>query len=197
MNTLIGALDTGVGILRPALFAAAVVLAVVALVDWLVRTRRISPFSPVARFTRDVIDPLFRPVERSVVRAGGNPASAPFWTLALAVLGGIVLLSLLGFLRDQLIMVALASQGGAGGLGAVLVRWAFQVLRLALLVRVLCSWVRISPFSPWVRWAFTLTEPMLRPLRRVIPTLGMVDITPIVAWLVLGLLEGVVVRAFS
>ena len=47
----------------------------------------------------------------------------------------------------------------------------------------------MSPYSPWVRWAFTLSEPILRPLRQVVPTLGMVDVTPIIAYLLLGLLE--------
>lgn len=182
------------GFLRTAFFAAAVVLAVVCLLDWLVRSRRISPFSGIARFSRNSIDPLFKPVERAIVRAGGNPVSAPFWALALAVIGGIVVLSLLGFIRDQAVMMSLASQSGASGLGAMLLRWTFQILRLALIVRVLCSWIRISPYSPWVRWAFTLSEPILRPLRQVIPPLGMVDITPIVAWFALSLLEGVVLR---
>jgi YggT family protein len=40
-----------------------------------------------------------------------------------------------------------------------------------------------------VRWAFALTEPILRPLRQIVPTLGMIDITPIVAYFVLYLLE--------
>jgi YggT family protein len=49
--------------LRLALFVAAVVMGVIALVDWLVRTRRISPFSGVARFFRRSVDPLMVPVE--------------------------------------------------------------------------------------------------------------------------------------
>ena len=43
---------------------AVVVLAVICLIDWLVRTRRINPFNPVARFFRSSVDPLLAPVER-------------------------------------------------------------------------------------------------------------------------------------
>jgi YggT family protein len=190
------AFDLILAILRPALFWAAIVLAVVALVDWLVRTRRISPFSPVSRFSRDVVGPIFKPAERMVVRAGGNPQSTPFWALAMAVLGGIVVISLLGFVRNQVIMGFAATQAGPGGLVQLLLAWTFQVLRIALIVRVISSWVRVSPYSKWVRWAFVLTEPIMGPLRRVIPPLGMVDISPIVAYLLLGLLERVVLGLF-
>jgi YggT family protein len=41
-----------------------------------------------------------------------------------------------------------------------------------------------------VRWAFQLTEWFIDPLRRVIPTIGVIDITPIVAYFLLVLIEG-------
>jgi YggT family protein len=56
------------------------------------------------------------------------------------------------------------------------------------------SWFGISPYAGWVRWAFTVTEPILRPLRRIIPNLGMLDVTPIVAYFLLGLIGGFFVR---
>lgn len=190
MGAVAGIIDLVLGVIRPVLFVGAAGLGVVALLDWLVRTRRIGPFTPLARFSRDTMSPLFKPVEHRIVRAGGNPQSAPWWTLALAVIGGIVFLSLLEFLRDQLLMGMSAAQGGMRGVTFLLVRWTFQILRLALMVRVISSWVQVSPYSRWVRWAFTLSEPILRPLRQVIPALGMVDITPIVAFFGLSLLEG-------
>jgi YggT family protein len=51
-------------------------------------------------------------------------------------------------------------------------------------------------YSRWVRWSYPLTEWMLAPLRRVIPTIAMVDITPLVAWFGLGLLESLVTSMF-
>jgi YggT family protein len=177
-------------ILRPALFGAAGVATVFCAIDWLVRTRRIRPFSPMARFARNTIDPLLRPVERSVVRAGGQPASAPLWTLVFVVVGGIVVLSVLGFIRDQLLMASAMSASGPSGVLRLLIRWTFSVLKLALIVRVVCAWFGVSPFSRWVRWAFVVSDPMLAPLRRIVPPLGMVDITPIVAYLLLSLVQG-------
>jgi YggT family protein len=56
-------------------------------------------------------------------------------------------------------------------------------------VRVISSWFRISPWSRWIRWSYVLTEWLLAPLRRVIPPFGMIDITPIVAYILLRVVQ--------
>ena len=182
--TVIVALDALIGVLRIVLFGGGVALAALAALSWSVRTRRINPFSPVARLTRDSIDPLFAPVERRVLRAGGRPATAPWWAVGAFVIVGIVVLSLLSFVLGQLAFAANALGSGAG-IVRLLVTWTFGVLQVALLVRVISSWVQVSPYSKWVRWAFRLTEWFMRPLRQVIPTVGMIDLTPLVAYFVL------------
>ena len=180
---------------RVAVFVAAVVVGVVALVDWLVRTRHISPFSGVARFFRRSVDPLMVPVERTVVRAGGQPSAAPWWTLVTVVIGGLVLIFVLDFAGG--LLRQLADGVSAPRLLPVLfITWAFKLVELALLVRVIVSWLPISRFSRWVRWSFTLTEWFLAPLRRIIPPFGMIDITPFVAYLALAwLLEPLIVSS--
>jgi YggT family protein len=192
VTSFLSAYAVGYAALRVVVFAAAVVAGAACLLSWLVRTRRVSPFSPVARFVRRAVDPLIAPMERRVVRAGGVPTSAPWWTLVLVVVGGIVLLSLVDFLFRQLIGAAAATSRGSMGVVALLVSWTFGLLQIALIVRVLSSWVGGSPYSPWLRWAFVLTEPILGPLRRIVPSIGMIDITPIVAYFLLRILQSVI-----
>ena len=189
VDTFLIALATAIDIFGRALFYAAAVLALVALVDWLVRTRRISPFNPIARFFRRVVDPLLVPMERRVVRAGGMPQAAPWWMLVALVIGGLVVLALLRFLLGQAAQIELLVRAGPRGIAYVLIHWTFALLQLALIVRVVSSWLRVSPYSPWVRWSFALSEPILRPLRGVIPPLGMIDVTPLIAYLALRILE--------
>jgi YggT family protein len=179
-------------VLRIVVFVVAAVALVIFTIDWLVRTRRLSPFGAVARFFRRVVDPMIVPVERRVVRAGGLPASAPWWALVAVVLGGLVLLALLEFIRGQLAYAIAAGNTGARGLLAVLITWTFGILQIALIVRVISSWVRISEYSRWVRWTIPLTEWLLRPLRNLIPPLGgMIDLSPLVAFLLLAILRSV------
>jgi YggT family protein len=197
MNDVSGVLSAVSGGLRYALFVAAVVVGIVAAVDWAVRTRRLNPFGGIARFFRRTIDPLMVPIERRVVRSGGRPSSAPLWTLGVVVVGGLLLIALFDFVTGQLAAVSSAVSFGPRGVLVLLVGWTFALLRIALIVRVISSWIRVSPYSPWIRWSYSLTEWMLAPLRRVIPLLGGIDITPIVAYLVLGLIQGIVVRALA
>jgi YggT family protein len=192
VSTFFEGFDSFLYILRITLFVVVMVLAVVCLIDWLVRTRRINPFNPVARYMRSTVDPLMAPVERRIVRAGGLPTSAPWWSLVFVVIGTIVLISLLGFLRGQMLAVASSSQMGAGGILVLLVRWIFGILRLALIVRIVSSWFGMSPYSRWIRWSYQLTDPILTPLRQIVPTIGVIDITPIIAWFLLGIVQWLV-----
>lgn len=183
-----------VGAIRTIIAVAVVILAIAFLLDWLVRTRRINPFHPAARVIRRFVDPLLAPVERRIVRAGGTPSSAPIWGLVGAVFIGIVVISGLDFLVQGLASFIFAVSSGPMGLFVVLVRLTFDVLRLAIIIVVVVSWLPISPFSSWVRWAFALTEPILRPLREIVPRFGMFDITPIVAYFLLEILEWAFLR---
>jgi len=170
----------------------AVVFAVFCLIDWLVRTRRVNVFGALARFCRSKIDPVLEPIERKVVRAGGNPATAPLWALAAIVIGGILLISLLDFIRGEVVGLTLAMRSGPGGIFRLLVAWTFSFIRIALLVRVISSWLPISPYSPWIRWSYAISEPILKPLRAVIPSLGPIDITPIIAYFLIGIIQSAV-----
>jgi YggT family protein len=69
----------------------------------------------------------------------------------------------------------------------------FTLLSLAILARVLLSWVRVSPYHPAVQLLYQITEPILAPLRRIIPPVGMVDISPIIAMLLLQIIQQVLV----
>ena len=181
------------GFVRLALLVLAGVFAVFCLIDWAVRTRRLNVFGNVARFARSKIDPMLAPIERRVVSAGGNPSSAPLWALAAVVIGGILLINLLDFIRSELFGLIFAIDNGPSGILRLIVSWAFDFLRIALLVRVVTSWLPVSPYSKWIRWSYTVTEPILRPLRQVIPTLGMIDITPIIAYFIIGLIQRAVI----
>lgn len=61
-----------------------------------------------------------------------------------------------------------------------------QVLALAIFVRALLSWINPSPGNPIVRFLNDITEPILAPLRRVIPMVGMMDLSPLIAMIVLS-----------
>ncbi|HYU54317.1 MAG TPA: YggT family protein [Gemmatimonadaceae bacterium] len=194
MDTFLAGTDAVIQILRTALLSIAVVFGAICVLDWAVRTRKISPFNAVARFCRSTVDPIISPIERRVVRAGGTPAAAPLWALVAVVIGGILLLTLVDMVRLEVVRSMLAAQEGTAGIFHLLVSWTFWILKAAIVVRVISSWLPISPYSPWVRWSYQLSEPVLAPFRRVIPNLGGLDISPIIAFILLNILEGLLFR---
>lgn len=82
---------------------------------------------------------------------------------------------------------------------ALLVYYLFQALTFAIFFRVILSWFMMNPTSGFVvsvyQVLYQITEPILAPLRRIVPTIGMFDITPIVAIILLQVIGEVVVRA--
>ena len=75
-----------------------------------------------------------------------------------------------------------------------LVDWLFVVYSWLLLARVLLSWLPVDPYNPAIRLLVRITDPALRPFRRLLPPLGGVDFSPVVAFLALSLVRSVVVR---
>jgi YggT family protein len=75
-----------------------------------------------------------------------------------------------------------------------LVNTLLTVYGYLLLVRVALSWFRVNYYNPWVRLLLRLTDPFLEPFRAIVPSMGGIDFSPIVAFLVLNLLRSVLVR---
>ncbi|MBA3644630.1 MAG: YggT family protein [Gemmatimonadaceae bacterium] len=197
MEMILGGADVFITVVRVALMVLALILGVVCIIDWAVRTRRIGPFNAVARFFRSTVDPFLAPIERRVVRAGGLPANAPLWALTVVVIGGFLLLSALDFLRSQIFTVTTLASSGPAGILRLAITAVFSVLRIAIIVSVIASWLPISPFSRWIRWSHRLSEPLLRPVRQFVPTLGGFDFSPIITYFVLGLIESAILRIFQ
>jgi YggT family protein len=70
-----------------------------------------------------------------------------------------------------------------------IVRAAFEVMTWLIIGRVLLSWFRHNPHNPLIKFVYEITEPVLAPFRRIIPMVGAIDFSPIVAIIALRLLE--------
>ncbi|KAF1084811.1 YGGT family protein [Sporotomaculum syntrophicum] len=67
------------------------------------------------------------------------------------------------------------------------VYYAFEVYTWLIFIRIILSWVRVNPYHPVVRFIIEMTEPVLGFFRRLIPTIGMIDFSPIFALLAVQL----------
>jgi YggT family protein len=166
------------------------VTAAICIMDWAIRARHINPFSPIARFFRRFIDPLLKPLETMIVRRGGMPTQAPFYAFMVVIVGGLALLYLLRFGMAMALRIRVGVSSPAQ-FGLMVLGWAFDFLILALIVRVISSFLPVSPYSKWIRWSDVSTEWFMAPLRRIIPPFGQIDFTPLVAYILLRVVAGI------
>ncbi|HMH82492.1 MAG TPA: YggT family protein [Gemmatimonadales bacterium] len=176
---------------RYVVLGAFAVSLLVALAGWLVRTRRISPFGAPGRALRAASDPLIRPVETRLVRAGGNPVHAGWWLVVGVAAGGVLVLTLWNWVVRTAYGVSAAFTQGPRGAIALLIVTAYQILIVALVVRVVASWLGFFRYTRWLRPAYVLTDWLVEPIRRVLPPMGGLDWSPLAAWLALVVLKQV------
>jgi YggT family protein len=183
------AVDT---VARSIVVAALVYASVVALTHWAVRRRKIGPFGPWPRLVRRVSDPVLLPLERRVIRFGGSPQDAPLWLVGIVILGGLILLSLTNWLLGIVGSLGTLASASPRDWIRFLVSWAFSLVMAAIFIRVIASWFGVSDYRPWMRPLVFLSDWIIQPIRRLMPSTGMIDFSPMVAWLVLWVARGFV-----
>jgi len=74
-----------------------------------------------------------------------------------------------------------------------IVDYAFTLYSIILLARVLISWFPVDPYNPIVRVLHQLTEPLLAPIRRLLPQTGAIDFSPLIGFVVIILAQRIVI----
>lgn len=186
--------STILAVARYTVAAAFLLTCLIALVYWAVRRGKINAFGPVARATRRLADPVMIPVERRVIRWGGNPQDAPLWLIGIVLVVGLVLLSFIKWLSGTILYLSGLAHGGPRAWLSFALDLGYFVIAAALLIRVIGSWVGIGRYNRWMRITYTLTDWLVEPIRRMLPGFGVIDFSPLVAWLVLYILRNFVLR---
>ncbi len=76
---------------------------------------------------------------------------------------------------------------------ADLVGFVIQIYAFLFVARALVSWTGIDPYHPAAQFLYRVTEPVLAPIRRVLPQTGMMDFSPLVAMLLISVIGQIVV----
>ena len=169
---------------------------VVWLTHWGVRKRHIGAFNPWSKTIRHLSDPLLRPIERQLVRRGGNPQEATVWFLGLSVVVGLILVSVVQWIFGIVSAAIVLSQASPRVWAQVAVSWAIGLVMMAIFVRYLVTWFGVPPTARWLRPFRWLTDWIIVPIRRVLPPFGIIDASPIAAYFVLYVLRSLIMSVF-
>lgn len=157
-------------------FGALVALVVLRILLQLVRA---NFYNPVCQFLYKATNPVLMPL-RKVIPAWRN-----------LDVSAVLLAWLLSAIKLVLLYALAGQRLGLSGLAlmafADLVDFVLMLYLGLILVQVLLSFISVERSNPIVPLVFQLTEPVLRPIRKRMPSLGGIDFSPMLAWLAIML----------
>ena len=160
------------------------VLGGVLLLRFWMQATRVRPPSSVAQFTFQLSDWLVRPMRRIVPGVGGYDWASLIGAFFVVLLASSVRL-LAGFPFESILLISAQR----------FLQWIIYGFMALLVIEAIFSWVNPhAPLAPFVR---ALNEPLLRPLRRVVPLLGGMDLSLLVALILLQVAQLLVSMMFG
>jgi YggT family protein len=159
----------------------------------LVNYADMNPFSRTALTVRQFSDPLVNPVRRFLLSYGLDQKLAPFVTILVTILVGFLMLEMVNAVIFPVRGVISSLLSGAlRQLLGYLLYGVLSIYSLLIVTRIILSW-GMSYGTRTMRFLVRITEPILGPFRRIIPPLGMFDISPIIVLLILQLFQRAIV----
>ncbi|MDB5762731.1 MAG: hypothetical protein JWQ21_1726 [Herminiimonas sp.] len=150
------------------------VLAGIMLLRFWMQAIRVRPPSSIAQFMFQLTDWLVKPLRRLLPGVGGYDWASLFGAFLIALLSMVVDLWIISSFSLQTVLLLSAVR---------LLQWILYGFMGLLLIEVVFSWV--NPHAPLAPFVQALNYPLMRPLRRIIPLIGNIDLSPLVAFLLL------------
>ena len=148
----------------------------------------LNPFGWASRTVRRLTDALVFPVRGGLRDVGADPKFAPLVVILIAILLGFFLAWLAETIFVTVIGVIDSTRRGAIiPLFGYIIYGLLSIYLLLISMRVVFGWARLSYSNRLMRFLVDATEPLLGPLRRMLPPLGVFDISPLVAGLIIWL----------
>lgn len=181
-------------VISAAITALIVAVIVLMLVRLILNYADLNPFSRVVLTVRRLTDPFIAPVRRAIAAFGFGPNVAPLIVILLAILVGWFALSLAETILNTAAGVLVSAQKAnfVAMIGYVLYGF-LAVYSLLIFIRIIFSWGAVGRSNSVMRFLVRATDPLLVPLRRMIPPLGMFDLSPIVAFFIIWLFQAAIV----
>ncbi|MES2742503.1 MAG: YggT family protein [Pseudomonadota bacterium] len=162
----------------------ATILGGVLLLRFWMQATRVRPPASVSQFTFQLSDWLVRPLRRVIPGVGGYDWASLVGAFLIVLLASSVML-IAGWRFEQVLLMALER----------FLHWIIYGFIALLVVEAIFSWVNPqAPLAPFVR---ALNEPLLRPLRRVVPQIGGLDLSLLVALILLQIAQQLIGMLFG
>jgi YggT family protein len=150
------------------------VLAGILLLRFWMQAIQVRPPSSIAQFMFKLTDWLVKPLRRLLPGVGGYDWASLVSAFLVALLAISAQAWMMSHFSLQTVLLLAVLQ---------LLQWVLYGFMALILIEVIFSWVNPhAPLAPLVR---ALTDPLMRPLRRIVPLIGNIDLSPLVAFILL------------
>lgn len=159
----------------------------IVLLRFLLQLARADFYNPITQFAVKATSPLLRPLRRIIPGWGSLDGAS------------LVLAIIIQAITFFLIMIALS--GGVPSINPLtLLTWSvLNVLDLivtiyfwSVIAVVVVSWIAPGSNHPAIQLVAQITEPVMRPVRNIMPSMGGLDLSPIIVFLILNVLQVVI-----
>lgn len=152
------------------------------LLRFLLQVVRADFYNPICQFLVKVTNPVLVPLRRLIPGVGGIDVSSLLLALVLQALGITAMLLLNGLgLPNPLLLLAWSALGVVGLL--------VNIYFFALLAMIILSWVAAGSRHPAIYLLHQITEPVMAPFRRALPSMGGLDFSPILVFILINVIQ--------
>jgi len=153
----------------------------------------LNPFAWSSRTIRRLTDGFVMPLRGGLRHVGVDPKFAPLVVILLVIVLGYFVGWLAATVGETIVGVLNSVMRGAFVLAVgYIINGLLSIYLILILARVVFSWGQVSYRNAVMRFLVNTTEPLLGPLRRMLPPLGWIDISPLVAMLIIMFLRAAV-----
>ncbi|NLY58050.1 MAG: YggT family protein [Gammaproteobacteria bacterium] len=154
----------------------------IVLLRFILQLVRADFYNPISQFIVRATQPLLKPMRRVIPGFGGIDIASLVLALAVQVVLLALIIKLMGFALPPVLQLLVWALVGITAL-------FLKIFFFALIISVILSWVAPHSHNPAAMLVFQLCEPLLAPIRRVLPSMGGLDLSPIFAFIALNLLD--------
>ena len=134
-------------------------------------------YNPIVQFIVRITDPIVKPLRRLIPGVAGWDIAAFLIAVLCAFVNAWIVLSLLGLGGDGPLLAHFA--------GTKLLAVLLNLYIFTILIQALMSWLNPGRYNPVAAVLWRMNEPLLRPVRRLLPPFGGFDLSPLIVIVVL------------
>ncbi|MDI4636496.1 MULTISPECIES: YggT family protein [Halomonadaceae] len=157
---------------------------------FLLQASRADYYNPISQSVVKVTQPVVKPFQGFLRPVGRFDLATLAAAFLIKVISIILILQIAGYGMPPIAGIAIAGV-------AALASGILKIYFFALIVMIILSWVAPQASHPGALLVMQLVEPIMAPVRKVIPPLGMIDLSPIVVFISISLLDNLVVGSLT